>query len=92
MSEDIREAARKSLKAKTDFKMFLGTAIIVSLIVTGVWFVTGADGYFWPMWPMLGLAIGLAFAGFHAYGPSSHISDSAIDAEVERLKRKTGGA
>lgn len=92
MSEDIRNAARKSLKAKTDFKMFLGTAIIVSFIVTGVWFVTGADGYFWPMWPMLGLAIGLAFAGFNAYGPNGHITESAIDAEVAKLKRKSGEA
>lgn len=41
---------------------------------------------------MLGLAIGLAFAGFNAYGPSSHITESAVDAEVERLKRKSGGA
>ncbi len=92
MSDDIREAARKSLKAKADFKIFLGVAIIVSLIVTAVWFFSGSDDYFWPVWPMLGLAIGVAFSGFHAYGPSSHITESAIDAEVEKLKRRSGGA
>lgn len=85
--EDIRRVARKSLKAKADFKSFLGVAIIVSLIVTGVWFLTGAEGYFWPAWPMLGLAIAVAFAGLNAYGPSSRITESAIDAEVARLQR-----
>lgn len=92
MSDDIRDIARKSLKAKADFKVLLGVAIIVSLIVTGVWFFSGRHDYFWPIWPMLGLAIALAFSGFYAYGPSSHITESAIDAEVERLKRKSGGA
>ncbi|MBX3094344.1 MAG: 2TM domain-containing protein [Cryobacterium sp.] len=90
MTDDIRDVARKSLKAKTDFKIFFGVAIIVSLIVTGVWFLSGRSDYFWPIWPMLGLAIALAFSGFNAYGPSSHITESAIDAEVERLKRRNG--
>lgn len=92
MSDDIRDAARKSLKAKNEFKTFFGVAIIVSLIVTAVWYFSGNHDYFWPMWPMLGLAIALAFSGFNAYGPNSHISESAIDSEVERLRRKSGGA
>lgn len=92
MSDDIRNAARKSLKAKNEFKIFFGVAIIVSLIVTGVWFLSGRHDYFWPIWPMLGLAIALAFTGFNAYGPSSHITESDIDAEVERLKRRSGGS
>lgn len=90
--EDIRKAARRSLKAKAEFKNFLGVAIIVSLIVTGVWYLTGqGDGYFWPAWPILGLGIAVAFTGLNAYGPSSRITESAIDAEVERLKGKPGG-
>ena len=90
--DDIRRAARKSLKAKAEFKNFIGVAVIVSLIVTGVWFLTtGGTGYFWPIWPMLGLGIALAFSGLNAYGPSSRITEAAIDAEVERLKQKPGG-
>jgi len=89
--DDIRNAARKSLKAKAEFKNFVAVAIIVSLIVTGVWFLTtGGTGYFWPIWPMLGLAIALAFTWLNAYGPSSRITESAIDAEVERLRRRDG--
>lgn len=91
--EEIRKAARKSLKAKAEFKNFVAVAIIVSLIVTGVWYLTtGGTGYFWPVWPMLGLAIALAFTWLNAYGPTSRITESAIDAEVARLQRKSGDA
>lgn len=91
--EDIRKVARKSLKAKAEFKNFVAVAIIVSLIVTGIWYLTtGPEGYFWPMWPMLGLAIALAFTWLNAYGPTSRITESAVDAEVERMRRKTGDA
>lgn len=93
MSDDIREVARKRLKAKADFKVFVGIAILVSLLVTGVWFFTSGPGtYFWPGWAIGGLAIAVAFSGYNAYGPSDHVTDAAIDAEVERLKRKSGGA
>ena len=61
---------------------------MVNIFLIGVWYFTsGRHTYFWPIWPMLGLAIALAFAGLNAYGPSSRITESAIDAEVERLKR-----
>ena len=93
MSEDIRTVARKRLKAKADFKVFLGIAILVALLLLGVWFFTGGPGtYFWPGWPIGGLTIAAAFSGYNAYGPSGHVTESAIDAEVERLKRRAGGA
>lgn len=93
MSDDIREVARKRLKAKADFRVFVGIAILVSLLLLAVWFFTsGVGSYFWPGWPIGGLAIAVAFSGYAAYGPSDHVTESAIDAEVERLKRKSSGA
>lgn len=92
MSEDIREVARKRLKAKSEFKMFLGIAILVSLMLFGVWLLSSGFGtYFWPGWPIGGLAIAVAFSGYNAYGPSGHVTESAIDAEVERLTRRSKG-
>lgn len=97
MSDDLRAIARKRLKAKADFKVFLGVAIIVALILVAIWLFTigiptNYTGYFWPVWPLLGLGIALAFSGYAAYGPSDHITEDAVDAEVERLKRRSGGA
>lgn len=91
MSDDIREVARKRLKAKAEFRVFLGIAILVSLVLLGVWFLSGGAGsYFWPAWPIAGLAIAVAFSGYNAYGPSSHITEDAVDAEVERLRKRSG--
>src|SRR5262245_29433429 len=40
-----------------------GVALSCSLFLVLVWAVTG-HGYFWPVWPILGLAIGLAVQAF----------------------------
>jgi signal transduction histidine kinase len=40
-----------------------GVALSVSLFLVLVWAVTGR-GYFWPVWPILGFAIGLAAQAF----------------------------
>ena len=84
----VREEARRRLKAKNDFKIFLAVAIVVMLIVLVVWFVTSGPGsYFWPIWPIIGLSIGLLFSGLDAYGITrKYISESDVDAEVRRMQ------
>jgi Domain of unknown function (DUF1707)/2TM domain len=41
---------------------------MVSVILLVVWAVTGAD-YFWPVWPILGFMIAIAWQLFNLYGP-----------------------
>ncbi len=36
---------------------------IVWLICLGIWAATG-QGYFWPIWPALGMVIGLIYAAW----------------------------
>ena len=84
----VREEARRRLKAKNDFKIFFAVAIVVIAICLVVWFLTSGYGsYFWPIWPILGLGIGLIFAGLDAYGITrKYISESAVDAEVRKMQ------
>ena len=84
----VREEARRRLKAKNDFKIFFAVAIVVIAIVLVVWFLTSGPGsYFWPIWPILGLSIGLIFAGLDAYGITrKYITESDVDAEVRRMQ------
>ena len=84
----VREEARRRLKAKNDFKIFFAVAIVVIVICLVVWFVTsGYNSYFWPIWPILGLGIGLIFAGLDAYGITrKYISEADVDAEVRRMQ------
>ncbi|HWH27265.1 MAG TPA: 2TM domain-containing protein [Pseudolysinimonas sp.] len=92
MSDDLREAARKNLKARNDFKVMLAIFAVVTVIVIAIWALTGARGYFWPAWPILGMSIAAVFAGLDAYGVTrKHITESDIDAEIDRMTRKRSG-
>ncbi len=83
---ELRDIARKRLKAQQDFRNFVFVAIGVCLIVTLVWWLSGT-GYFWPGWVFGAMGIALFFSGLNAYGPGSRmITESKVDAEVRRLK------
>jgi uncharacterized membrane protein len=91
-TEDLRKIARKNLKARNDFKVMLAIFAVVVLILIAVWFFsTGGTGYFWPLWPILGLTIAAVFAGLDAFGITRrHISEADVDAEIERMNRRGG--
>jgi hypothetical protein len=88
---ELRKHAAKLLKKREDFKQYLWVYLVVTAITSGVWFFTTPDGYFWPIWVIFGMGIGAVFAGLDALGKlsSKPITEAAIDAEVERLKRKS---
>lgn len=93
--EELRKAARHNLKARNDFKVMLAIFIVIALILIAVWFFsTGGTGYFWPVWPLLGLTIAAVFAGLDAFGVTRKtITEADIDAEIARMnaKRNAGG-
>jgi hypothetical protein len=84
-TDELRSAAKKRLKAQHDFKQFLAVWGAVSVLLVVIWLLTGAWGYFWPIWPIFVMGIAVLFVGLDAYGPSKHITEDAIDAEVARL-------
>ncbi|MFM1950394.1 MAG: hypothetical protein RL418_81 [Actinomycetota bacterium] len=88
--DSLRDFARKSLKKKQDYKQYLWVYLAVSLLTTGIWFITSPTSYFWPMWVIFGMGVGALFAGLDAYGKISNkpITDADVDAEVERLRSK----
>jgi len=90
--DDLRRAAKQRLKAKRDFTNYLGIWAAVTLFLVVIWFFSGGIGsYFWPIWPFLGMGIGAFFIGLDAYGPGRrYITDSDIDAEIERMRRRSG--
>jgi uncharacterized membrane protein YdjX (TVP38/TMEM64 family) len=87
VSDDIREVARKRIKARRDFWYLMVIFAIVIVIVIAVWAITGM-GYFWPMWAIFGLLIATVFSALSTFGPMSRpITQDRIDEEV----RKMGG-
>ena len=59
---DERAHARRDALLLTITGPFVTTALLVA------WAAAGA-GYFWPIWPMLGMSIAVLIALYRAFGP-----------------------
>jgi hypothetical protein len=81
--DQARELAIQRLKLKQDFKGVLGGGLLAVAIVVVIW-ALGEGGYFWPMWVMFGVAIGIVVQGWKAYGPSNRITEADVQREMER--------
>lgn len=88
----VRKLAKKRLQARKDFRQHLTAYWIVMTALVMIWFITGGIGsYFWPVWPMLGWGIGLAF---HALSlrdtgiTEEQISKEAAKLEARRLENR----
>ncbi|NQX10979.1 2TM domain-containing protein [Microbacteriaceae bacterium VKM Ac-2855] len=85
--EVVRAAAVKRLKRKQEFRGTLTGWIGISAVTTVIWAVTGADYYFWPIWPMIGVGIGVASQAAAIWGPGKRdISEEDVEAEIRRLQ------
>jgi hypothetical protein len=62
------ERADERAHARRDALLLTLTGPLVAAIVIAAWLATGA-GYFWPMWPMLGMSIAVLVALWRAFGP-----------------------
>ena len=78
-----RELAIQRLKMKQDFKGILAGGLFAVVVVVVIWAI-GGGGYFWPVWVMLGAAIGIVAQGWKAYGPSNRITEDDVQREMGR--------
>ncbi|TDO26743.1 2TM domain-containing protein [Sediminibacterium goheungense] len=78
-------------KARASFKWGLLSYFVVNAFLVLIWFFSpsenGRHHYFWPIWPILGWGVGLAFHYFSAYHGNKFLT--AAD-EYEKLKNKKG--
>jgi hypothetical protein len=80
---NARELAIQRLKMKEDFKgIVAGGALAIGVAVV-IW-ALGDGGYFWPMWVMLGVGIGVVAQGWKAYGPSNQITEADVQREMQK--------
>jgi hypothetical protein len=87
--KEIRERAVQSLKRKRDLNTQIGMWLVISVVLTVIWALSGgSDNFFWPVFPIAGWALGLVIQGWSVYGPGARpISESQIQRESERLRR-----
>ena len=62
------ERAEERAHARRDALLLTLTGPLVTAVLLALWAITGA-GYFWPIWPMLGMSIAVLVALWRAFGP-----------------------
>jgi 2TM domain len=62
------ERADERAQSRRDAIAFTLSGPLVTAILVLVWALAGG-GYFWPLWPMLGMSIALLVALWRAFGP-----------------------
>lgn len=84
--ERLREEAVVRLKKKADFRAHLLAYVMVNTFLVGIWAVTGA-GFFWPIFFILGWAIGVVFNAWDVYRRAAP-TDDQIRREMEVLRAR----
>jgi hypothetical protein len=84
---DERERALKRLEAKRDFKQHATAYVVVNIGLVVIWALSSPGAYFWPIWPILGWGIGLAFHAWGTFG-ARPITEADIQREIDRGKQR----
>lgn len=88
MPEDERELRQRAVKRLEDKRGLAAHAlayVMVNLLLIAIWATTGAS-FFWPVFPLFGWGIGLAFHTWDVLWPGP--GERRVEAEMERLRRK----
>jgi hypothetical protein len=74
-------------RKRAAFKWSLASYMFVNAFLVAIWYFSSEDGdhYFWPIWPMLGWGLGIAFQYFSAYHGDKVFT---TEEEYEKLKRQ----
>lgn len=82
---ELRQRAVRRLEAKRGLMAHALAYLMVNLLLVAVWYVT-SSGFFWPVFPLFGWGIGLAFHAWGVYWPAP--GPRQIEAEMTRLRRQ----
>jgi len=82
---DLRGLAITRLRKRRDLQAHLLAYVLVNLFLNGIWLLTTPGGFYWPMIPMFGWGIGLAFHARDVYSPEVP-PEERIDREMARLR------
>jgi hypothetical protein len=86
-TDELRRLAVSRLRKKRDFGAHALAYVLVNAFLVGIWMLTGPDGFFWPMFPMFGWGIGLAFHAWDVYAQPVP-TEEQIRHEMDRLAHR----
>jgi len=83
---ELRQAALGRLRKKRDLTAHALAYVLVNGLLVTIWLLTGAGGFFWPIFPLFGWGIGLAFNAWDVLSPAP--TEEQIRAEMSRLSHR----
>lgn len=82
--DSLRTLALERLRKKREFWQHVLAYVTVNAFLVAIWvFATG--GFFWPVFPILGWGIGLAFHAWDTFSRPA-FSEDKIRREMDRLR------
>lgn len=89
METEKDKALWRTAKKRVGFRRHLATYLVINGMFWLIWALSDhtehKNNFPWPVWPMLGWGIGLAFSYLDAY---VFTSSNAIEKEYEKLKNR----
>ena len=82
----LRDKAVRQLKKKRDFRGHLLVYILVNTFLVVIWLLTDPNGFFWPVFPIVGWGIGVIMNAWDVYG-RQEITEEDIHREMEHLSQ-----
>jgi hypothetical protein len=84
---ELRQLALQQLKKKRDLQAHLLAYVLVNLLLNAVYLLTMPGGFYWPMIPLLGWGIGVAFHIWDVYAPETP-REERIQREMDRISHQ----
>ena len=82
---ELRERAIKRLKKRHDFHAHVLIYLLVNTFLVVIWWMTSPEGFFWPVFPIIGWGIGVAMNAWDVY-VSDDISEEDINREIRHMQ------
>ncbi len=80
---DLRAQALERIKARRGLQAHVLAYVLVNGFLTLIW-ALNHGGFFWPVFPIFGWGIGLAFNAWDVYSPGT--TEDRIQAEMARIR------
>ncbi len=82
---DMRERAIKRLKKRRDFHGHVLIYTLVNAFLVVIWAVTNPDGFFWPIFPIVGWGIGVIMNAWDVYF-AEDFDEEDIEREIRHIQ------
>lgn len=82
---EMRERAIKRLKKRRDFHGHVLIYTLVNAFLVVIWAVTSPDGFFWPIFPIVGWGIGVIMNAWDVYF-AEDFDEEDIEREIRHIQ------